>query len=115
MIRRRKNKRMGVKEAPPSYPAHLKWIRGNECCVALHSTLCLGKMHAHHVKTKGAGGLDNQTVPLCNFHHGELHTTGRDTFEGKYGVNLANLAEDYARISPHRKKWSLQTTKKTKG
>ncbi len=104
MIKRKKPPKMGVKQEPPSYPGHLQWVRGCDCCVTIHGA-CAGKIHAHHVKTKGAGGLDNQVVPLCNFHHGEIHTIGRDTFENKYGVRLEIIAGDYARCSPHRKKW----------
>lgn len=29
----------------------------------------------HHVRSRGAGGLDCDTVPLCRLCHGQIHTT----------------------------------------
>ena len=45
---------------------------------------CSGRVDPHHIKTKGAGGLD--TVPLCRKHHAECHAIGRWTFAKKYGL-----------------------------
>lgn len=43
---------------------------------------------AHHVTSRGAGGSDYQTIPLCRKHHRELHHWGRTRFESLYTVNL---------------------------
>ena len=44
----------------------------------------------HHVKSIGAGGQDADCVPLCRWHHTEVHQIGWRTFEIKYGIVLAD-------------------------
>lgn len=48
----------------------------------------------HHVRTRGAGGLDSDTAPLCRDHHMEIDAvnSGPKTFEAKYGVSLKAIA-----------------------
>lgn len=43
----------------------------------------------HHVRTRGAGGKDADTVPLCWEHHEAAHGPG---FEEKHGLDLAEEA-----------------------
>lgn len=66
-------------------------IRRLPCAVG--GTLCDAAVHAHHVRSVGAGGSERDLVPLCAIHHQELHTIGRWTFLGKYGVDLRVLAD----------------------
>lgn len=40
--------------------------------------------HAHHVVSRGAGGEDRHTVPLCWSCHGLVHRLGRETFERRH-------------------------------
>ena len=48
----------------------------------------------HHVTTRGAGGPDAENlVPLCRFHHSELHQMGRIAFELKYNIDLKGAAQ----------------------
>lgn len=47
----------------------------------------------HHVPTRGAGGVDKDTVPLCREHHREWHDIGEQSFDAKYGVNLRAVAK----------------------
>jgi hypothetical protein len=44
--------------------------------------------HAHHVKTRGAGGDDVETnlMPLCIKHHNEIHVLGNTRMAEKYPV-----------------------------
>ena len=94
-------------------PGHLKWIRGRECCVATadfgpQAIVCdQGRCDPHHAKTRGAGGNDSQVVPLCRRHHTQLDSwgIGQETFQDIYKVNLLELAAEYWRLSPHRRKW----------
>ena len=67
----------------------------------------LGRCDPHHVKTRGAGGDDSQVVPLCRRHHNQLDSwgIGQETFQDIYKVNLLELATEYWRLSPHRRKW----------
>lgn len=46
----------------------------------------------HHIPTRGAGGVDKDTVPLCRVHHDEWHSTGEHTFAAKYDVDLRAVA-----------------------
>lgn len=53
----------------------------------------MGVIEAHHVDSKGAGGGDEQVVPLCSAAHAEIHKIGRHTFRLKYGdINLEKIA-----------------------
>lgn len=52
-------------------------------------------VHAHHVKTRGAGGSDKTCIPLCPLHHQMVHTIGIKTFEKKFELNLEGLIEHY--------------------
>ena len=63
-------------------------------CLVSNSKCCMG-CDPHHVRSKGAGGLDKSNlVPLCRIHHTELHAIGRMTFEDKYALgNLRTRAE----------------------
>lgn len=70
---------------------HAARIRQLPCAVGgIH---CAVSVHAHHVRSVGAGGSEKDLVPLCAIHHQELHTTGRWTFFEKYGVDLRVLAD----------------------
>lgn len=54
--------------------AYLDWVRTKPCCACGSPSV-----DAHHVKARGAGnGKQNDflAVPLCRFHHSELHQMG---------------------------------------
>jgi hypothetical protein len=80
-----------VRETDPDY---LRFIRRQGCL--LHSQIAA---ESHHVKTRGAGGSDFRTVPLCRQHHKECHDIGRLNFEVKYGLDfnleMVRLLESY--------------------
>ena len=86
-----------------SCESHLQWVRGHEC-VIIDQHECWGRVRAHHVKSKGAGGGDEQVVPMCDGAHDEVHN-GKQTFEEKYSVDLKETANYLAFLSPHKKKW----------
>jgi hypothetical protein len=44
-------------------------------------------------------------VPLCIWHHSEIHTIGIKTFEEKYAIDLADLAALLWKQSRHRLKY----------
>lgn len=72
---------------------------------AMQCVVCLKRpCHAHHVKTKGAGGDYTNLVPLCPTHHREVHDSGVHTFRDRHpAADLTASAEDvYIRLSPLR-------------
>lgn len=87
-------------------PAHRAWVRRHHCCVPG----CLARpIECAHVRRDTDGGIalkpsDRWTISLCRDHHGEQHRVGEATFEKRYGVDLRQLAEAFARRSPHRKR-----------
>jgi len=42
----------------------------------------------HHVRSRGAGGKDDECVPLCRECHSMLHAHGRSALEAKYSIDL---------------------------
>ena len=76
-------------------PRHLAKVRELPCCLrGMVFDGCLGMVHAHHVKTKGAFGSDKQTIPLCAIHHNEFHRSGVNTFARKYGLDYDKLIRE---------------------
>ena len=62
-----------------------------------------------HVRRRTDGGMalkpsDRWLVSLCSDHHREQHTIGEEAFERRYGIDLYELSEEFARLSPHRSK-----------
>lgn len=90
--------------------SHLQFVRGCECSVkdkpfAAHDP-CWGPIEAHHVRTRGAGGGDEQVVPLCRGHHAQLDTPGWSSkrFEQVYNIDLTETAAMLWLISPAGKR-----------
>jgi len=107
-LKRRKFPRMmPPKEgAPISCPRHLQFVRGFEC-VALGKTAtagplagqkheCWGGIEAHHVTTRGAGGGDDETAPVCRGLHSLLDSPGwsQPLVEKAYGIDFHAIAAD---------------------
>lgn len=44
----------------------------------------------HHEPSRGAGGTDRDTVPLCHAHHMERHRVGPE-FWGRYGLDVEKI------------------------
>jgi hypothetical protein len=89
---------------PRSCPAHRAWVRRHHCSVP---GCMLLPIECAHVRfgTDGGTGLkpsDRHTISLCRSHHAEQHRIGERAFARKYQVDLAALAAEFARVSPHR-------------
>lgn len=85
-------------------PAHRAWVRRHHCCVPGCPS---SAMECAHVRTGTDGGLalkpsDRWAISLCRTHHQEQHRIGEQAFEKRYGINLFELALEFARRSPHR-------------
>ncbi len=82
-----------AKKKRSSNKEYVRWVHGWPCLVCNRFPV-----HAHHVKTRGAGGGDDQCVPLCPDHHvmsGQaIHRLGVKTFEARFGVSLSGLAAE---------------------
>jgi len=50
-----------------------------------------------HVRSRGAGGKDSDTVPLCRSCHDEQHRSGIASFCEERGIDLAEHAAQLAR------------------
>lgn len=46
---------------------------------------------------------DRWSLSLCRQHHAEQHRVGEPAFEQAYGIDLADIANTFARLSPHLK------------
>lgn len=72
-------------------PRYLAAVRALPCSVPDCRTT--EPVHAHHVRTAANSGTglkppDDQTVPLCQFHHLCVHEMGAATFQRRYLVNF---------------------------
>lgn len=59
---------------------YLRWVRTFPCIVCGN-----GDVHAHHVQVCNPNGIgtkpsDFRTLPLCPYHHNDLHMTGERRF-----------------------------------
>ena len=76
------------------YGEHAERIRELPCLVAEYGGRgCDGRVEAAHVKSRGAGGLAKDLVPLCTGHHRELHDHGVKTFQCTQMLDLASEAD----------------------
>lgn len=106
---RRKRERMGVRE--PSRidcPGHRRYVKSLECLCRNHPTIkCELPMDPHHVRTRGAGGGDEQVVPLCRRHHNLLDSPNwsQKRLEAECGVDFEKVAEGLWRVSPAGIRW----------
>jgi len=119
--KRKKRAKMGLRESTVIKCAgHLQWVRGHECLCAgkmdrvvvgddyaLVPHECFGKIEAHHVVSRGAGGGDEQVVPLCSKAHADGHKMGWETFQKRYRVDLASTAAELWKLSPAGKRYRL--------
>ena len=84
-------------------PDYLARIRTLPCLLAKREPCTCGgfldvvrktyRIEAAHVRSRGAGGGDDQVVPLCGTHHREAHRIGHKSFEKRHGIDLAYEAK----------------------
>ena len=84
-------------------PAHRAWVRRHHCCVRGCDRLPIECAHVR-TGTDGGAGLkpsDRWCISLCRLHHAEQHRIGEARFETRHGICLIDIAELFARRSPH--------------
>ena len=83
--------------------AHRKWVRGHACSVPGCDNRRIEAAHVR-VGTDGGTGLkpsDRFVIPLCGEHHAHQHNISEQRFEQLYRINMADIAAELARKSPH--------------
>jgi hypothetical protein len=83
--------------------AHCNFVRSHGCCVCYSWT----SIEVAHVRNGSGAGVgqkpdDWRTVSLCRACHAEQHRLGEQTFQKRYGIDLAEMAEQFAKASPKR-------------
>ena len=68
---------------------YLEYIKTLPCLCK--SSECLGDIAPHHTSTKGAGGSDYLTVPLCGKHHNEARWMGIKTFQRLHSLGFQSI------------------------
>lgn len=66
-----------------------KACRRLPCCVCAR-TPC----DPHHWPSRGAGGKDEDAIPLCRRCHDSFHNEGEETFQRKRNLSLAVIKAD---------------------
>lgn len=87
------NKKRRAELRAIQFAKQAEYCRNAACCVCFTP----GPSHPHHVRSRGAGGLDADTVPLCPGHHAMVHAWGCKTFAAETGIDLRKLAERIAK------------------
>lgn len=72
----------------------VEWIHSHPCVTC--GRHLEGRMHASHVRSKGAGGDADDVVPQCWRCHHAYETEGRLTFERRRRPHMAQAARIYA-------------------
>ena len=109
---KRKRPKMGVRQSSViDCPGHRRWVKSLECLCRNHPTIkCEGDMDPHHVRTRGAGGGDEQVIPLCRRHHSLLdspwYTPAR--LEAECQVDFAEVARGLWAISDAGKRYRMK-------
>ena len=92
-----------------AFGGHAAWVATLPCCVCMPEHFQGPELKPwmynpdnrdsrisdpHHVRTRGAGGSEDDCVPLCRLHHSQLDSPGwgHDTFEATYGMDLMSIA-----------------------
>lgn len=82
--------------------AHCNFVRSHECSVPG----CDGRpIEVAHVRRGSGAGIGQRphdffTLSLCREHHSEQHRIGEQSFEDRHGINMSDLAEEFAKRSP---------------
>ncbi len=89
---------------------HINWILENWKCLLYSRVsklsgvphMCEGPLDPHHTPTRGAGGGDDNVVPLCRKAHAMIDSPGNSekSVQAMYGVDFRETAAKLWDISP---------------
>ena len=118
---KRKRPKMGVRQSDKiDCPGHRRYVKSLECVCRHHPAIkCDGPMDPHHQRTRGAGGGDDEVVPLCRRHHSLLDSPNwsQKRLEAECKVDFAEIAAGLWRTGKaaqrYRKRREIEEWKKT--
>ena len=96
-------KKAKVAKALRLNPAHRAWVRKHHCCVPGCKRLPIECAHVRSGTDWGTGlkPSDCWVISLCSHHHEQQHRIGERAFEARHGMELREIAEKFASLSPH--------------
>lgn len=82
--------------------AHCNFVRSHHCCVPLCGGMPIEVAHVRIGSGAGVGQKpdDWNTISLCRACHAEQHRLGEQTFQKRYGIDMAEMAAQFAKASP---------------
>ena len=105
MLPARIHKNSGKADKGRRSPAHRAWVR-QHACSACGSTVAIECAHIR-IGTDGGTGIkpsDKWCVSLCRDCHHRQHEMGEATFWQMVSMDPLELAREFLRQSPHRRK-----------
>ena len=100
---RRKRPKLGVQlPLQRIWPRHRRWVKSHRCCVPGCDATSVEFAHLRSCANAGMSQKPHDLfgVSLCRAHHDEQHRLGVEAFDRKYGIDLWELAAEFARRSP---------------
>lgn len=84
------------------WPRHRRWVKSHRCCVPGCDATSVEFAHLRSCANAGMSQKPHDLfgVSLCRAHHDEQHRLGVEAFDRKYGIDLWELAAEFARRSP---------------
>lgn len=82
--------------------AHCSFVRSHHCCVPDCNRMPIEVAHVRSGSDAGMGRKpsDYFTISLCRDHHAQQHRMGEASFGKAYGIDLHELADEFAKASP---------------
>jgi hypothetical protein len=93
------------------WPRHRRWVKSHGCCVPGCRAPSVDLAHLRSATNAGKGQRPHDIfgVSLCRLHHDEQHRIGAEAFSDRYGIDLWELAAEFARRSPD---WEMRASLK---
>ena len=72
-------------------PGYLDYLRQLPCTACQKTPA-----EPHHLESRGSGGSDYTSIPLCREHHAEFHSRGNKTAASSHGLDAWREAHKLA-------------------